>query len=53
MSTLRASLEKYNQTLETLLSFIPAKYYLPQDDDDQQVCFTLSITLFTYTAPAG
>ncbi|KAI9464105.1 surfeit locus protein 6-domain-containing protein [Lactarius psammicola] len=36
MSTLRASLEKYNQTFETLLSLIPPKYYLPQDDDDQQ-----------------
>ncbi|KAH9064512.1 surfeit locus protein 6-domain-containing protein [Lactarius vividus] len=37
MSTLRASLEKHNQTFESLLSLIPAKYYLPQDDEDQQV----------------
>ncbi|KAI9438356.1 surfeit locus protein 6-domain-containing protein [Lactarius indigo] len=36
MSTLRASLEKHNQTFESLLSLIPAKYYLPQDDEDQQ-----------------
>jgi hypothetical protein len=36
MSTLRASLEKHNQTFETLISFIPEKYYLLQDDDDQQ-----------------
>ncbi|KAH9034709.1 surfeit locus protein 6-domain-containing protein [Lactarius pseudohatsudake] len=36
MSTLRASLEKHNQTFESLLSLIPPKYYLPQDDEDQQ-----------------
>ncbi|KAH9171888.1 SURF6-domain-containing protein, partial [Lactarius sanguifluus] len=36
MSTLRASLEKHNQTFESLLSLIPAKYYLPHDDEDQQ-----------------
>ncbi|KAB5593351.1 Ribosomal RNA-processing protein 14 [Ceratobasidium theobromae] len=31
---LRASLEKHNQTFETLLRLIPAKYYLPQEQDD-------------------
>ncbi|KAH9045958.1 surfeit locus protein 6-domain-containing protein [Lactarius hengduanensis] len=30
------SLEKHNQTFESLLSLIPPKYYLPQDDEDQQ-----------------
>ena len=44
MATLRASLEKHNHTFESLLSRIPAKYYLPQDDDDQQVCSTFSIS---------
>jgi hypothetical protein len=40
-SVLQASLEKHNQTFETLLSLIPAKYYLVRDDDDNndQVCF--------------
>ncbi|KAH9077789.1 surfeit locus protein 6-domain-containing protein [Lactarius deliciosus] len=36
MSTLRASLEKHNQAFESLLSLIPPKYYLPQDDEDPQ-----------------
>jgi hypothetical protein len=40
-SILQASLEKHNQTFETLLSLIPAKYYLVRDGDDNndQVCF--------------
>ncbi|KAI0298344.1 surfeit locus protein 6-domain-containing protein [Multifurca ochricompacta] len=33
---LRASLEKHNETFGTLLSLIPAKYYLPQDDGNEQ-----------------
>ncbi|KAF8273623.1 surfeit locus protein 6-domain-containing protein [Lactarius quietus] len=33
---MRASLEKHNHTFESLISRIPAKYYLPRDDDDQQ-----------------
>lgn len=44
MAALRASLEKHNLAFETLISRIPAKHYLPQDDD--QVCFTLSIVSF-------
>ncbi|CAE7211196.1 unnamed protein product, partial [Rhizoctonia solani] len=31
---LRASLERHNKTFETLLQLIPAKYYLPQERDD-------------------
>lgn len=32
---LKASLEKHNETFETLLNLIPAKYYLPKDPDEQ------------------
>lgn len=38
-STLQASLEKHNETFETLLSLIPAKYYLVRDDNNDQVGF--------------
>ncbi|KAH7337735.1 surfeit locus protein 6-domain-containing protein [Rhizoctonia solani] len=31
---LRASLERHNKAFETLLQLIPAKYYLPQERDD-------------------
>ena len=34
-TTLRSSLEKHNDTFESLLKLIPAKYYIPQDNDDQ------------------
>ena len=33
--TLRSSLEKHNDTFESLLKLIPAKYYIPQDDNEQ------------------
>ncbi|KZT04952.1 SURF6-domain-containing protein [Laetiporus sulphureus 93-53] len=35
--TLRSSLEKHNATFETLLKLIPAKYYLMQDDSEEQI----------------
>ncbi|KAF8477641.1 surfeit locus protein 6-domain-containing protein [Russula ochroleuca] len=35
-SVLRASLEKHNETFETLLSLIPAKFYLAHDDNNDQ-----------------
>jgi 60S ribosome biogenesis protein Rrp14 len=38
-SILQASLEKHNETFETLLSLIPAKYYLVPDDNNDQVGF--------------
>jgi hypothetical protein len=38
-SILQASLEKHNETFETLLSLIPAKYYLVRDDNNDQVRF--------------
>ncbi|KZS99448.1 uncharacterized protein LAESUDRAFT_733111 [Laetiporus sulphureus 93-53] len=34
--TLRSSLEKHNATFQTLLKLIPAKYYLMQDDSEEQ-----------------
>ena len=34
---LRASLENHNKAFETLLQLIPAKYYLPQERDDDNV----------------
>ncbi|KAM6504147.1 Surfeit locus protein 6 domain containing protein [Amanita muscaria] len=33
LSVLRDSLEKHNETFESLLKLIPAKYYLPQDHE--------------------
>lgn len=35
-SVLRPSLEKHNETFETLLSLIPAKFYLARDDNNDQ-----------------
>ncbi|CEL59004.1 Ribosomal RNA-processing protein 14 OS=Saccharomyces cerevisiae (strain ATCC 204508 / S288c) GN=RRP14 PE=1 SV=1 [Rhizoctonia solani AG-1 IB] len=34
---LRASLERHNKAFETLLQLIPAKYYLPQERDDDNI----------------
>jgi hypothetical protein len=34
---LRASLEKHNDTFESLLKLIPAKYYLVQEHDEEEV----------------
>ncbi|KAG9118487.1 hypothetical protein FRC07_006987, partial [Ceratobasidium sp. 392] len=36
-SELRASLERHNQVFENLLQLIPAKYYLVQDRNDDDV----------------
>lgn len=36
-ATLRASLERHNDTFESLLKLIPAKYYIAQDNEEQ-VC---------------
>lgn len=38
VATLRASLERHNDTFESLLKLIPAKYYLVQEDNDEQAC---------------
>lgn len=35
MTVLQESLERHNDTFETLLKLIPAKYYLAKDPDDQ------------------
>ncbi|KAA1474599.1 SURF6-domain-containing protein [Dentipellis sp. KUC8613] len=35
LATLQASLEKHNATFESLLSLIPAKYYLVRDEGDE------------------
>ncbi|KAF8066860.1 surfeit locus protein 6-domain-containing protein [Lyophyllum atratum] len=35
-ATLRASLEKHNNTFESLLKLIPAKYYIVQDQTEEQ-----------------
>ena len=40
-ATLAASLEKHNDTFESLLRLILAKYYLVQDDEDQVRPFSL------------
>ena len=36
-ATLRASLERHNATFEALLKLIPAKYYIVQDQSEEQV----------------
>ena len=36
-AVLQESLEKHNEAFESLLKLIPAKYYLVQDDADEQV----------------
>ena len=35
--TLRASIEKHNDAFESLLKLIPAKYYVVQDQAEEQV----------------
>ncbi|KAF8345678.1 surfeit locus protein 6-domain-containing protein [Amanita rubescens] len=35
VETLRSSLEKHNDAFESLLKLIPAKFYIPQDNNDQ------------------
>jgi hypothetical protein len=41
-ATLRASLERHNETFESLLKLIPAKYYIVQDQTEEQVNFLWS-----------
>ena len=36
-ATLRASLEKHNDTFESLLKLIPAKYYIVEEQTEEQV----------------
>jgi hypothetical protein len=52
-SVLRASLEKHNETFETLLSLIPAKFYLAHDDNNDQVGSIVSRSGHTNTAATG
>ncbi len=47
--TLRASLERHNDTFESLLKLIPAKYYLVRDEGDEQVR-TESLSCFVQDA---
>jgi hypothetical protein len=39
-SVLRTSLEARNETFETLLNLIPAKYYVAQEESEDQVPVT-------------
>jgi hypothetical protein len=43
-ATLRASLEKHNNTFESLLRLIPAQYYIVNEETEEQVSSSL-ITL--------
>lgn len=52
-SVLRASLEKHNETFETLLSLIPAKFYLARDDNNDQVGPIVSLSGLTVTPATG
>lgn len=38
-ATLRASLEKHNDTFESLLKLIPAQYYIVNDETEEQVSY--------------
>ena len=52
-SVLRPSLEKHNETFETLLSLIPAKFYLARDDNNDEVGPIVSLFGLTHTAATG
>jgi hypothetical protein len=57
-ATLRASLEKHNDTFESLLKLIPAKYYIVEEQTEEQVwklCSQLfaSISFFTFCIQAS
>jgi hypothetical protein len=52
-SILRSSLEKHNETFETLLSLIPAKFYLARDDNNDEVGPIVSLSRLTDTAATG
>jgi hypothetical protein len=50
-SVLQASLEKHNETFESLLSLIPSKYYLVRDDDNDKVrCHYLTFRAYLYSS---
>lgn len=38
ISDIKSSLERHNDTFETLLKLIPAKYYIVQELTEEQVC---------------
>jgi hypothetical protein len=40
-ATLRASLEKHNNTFESLLRLIPAQYYIVNEETEEQVSSSL------------
>jgi hypothetical protein len=42
-ATLKASLEKHNDTFEALLKLIPAQYYIVNEELEDQVCFHKNI----------
>ena len=42
-SELKESLEKHNATFEALLNLIPAKYYLVQEQSEDQVCHSFRV----------
>jgi hypothetical protein len=50
VATLRASLEKHNDAFESLLKLIPAKYYLFQEESEEQV-FLLFRIIFSFSNP--
>lgn len=47
---LTASLEAHNATFGTLLSLIPAKYYLVQELSEEQVCMRTFIRCYVLTS---
>jgi hypothetical protein len=42
-SVLQSSLEAHNDTFESLLKLIPAKYYLPLEQTEEQVLLPCAI----------
>jgi hypothetical protein len=41
VSELRESLERHNETFETLLKLVPAKYYIVNDNSDEVYCHVI------------
>lgn len=46
-SAIQSSLERHNDTFESLLKLIPAKYYLAKDPADDQVCIAECLHKFS------
>ena len=46
--TLRASLEKHNDTFESLLKLIPAQYYIIDEEGEEQVSLASKVVELSF-----